>query len=81
MPPVAAAGEEGQVLLAQGQVEVVAAELDLAPSPTWADDWRAEQEPEPGGCAALAAYLNGRVPNEGRVGVLVCGGNAEIGMT
>jgi len=35
---------------------------------------------EPGGCAALAAYLTGRVPAEGRVGVLVCGGNAEIGI-
>lgn len=34
---------------------------------------------EPGGCAALAAYLTGRVPAAGRVGVLVCGGNAEIG--
>jgi threonine dehydratase len=33
---------------------------------------------EPGGCAALAAYLTGRVPATGRVGVLVCGGNAEI---
>jgi threonine dehydratase len=35
---------------------------------------------EPGGCAALAAYLTGRVPTDGRVGVLVCGGNAEIGL-
>lgn len=35
---------------------------------------------EPGGCTALAAYLTGRVPTEGRVGVLVCGGNAEIGL-
>lgn len=35
---------------------------------------------EPGGCIALAAYLTGRVPAEGRVGVLVCGGNAEIGV-
>lgn len=34
---------------------------------------------EPGGCAALAAYLTGRVPPDGRVGVLICGGNAEIG--
>lgn len=34
---------------------------------------------EPGGCAALAAYLTGLVPTDGRVGVLVCGGNAEIG--
>lgn len=34
---------------------------------------------EPGGCIALAAYLTGAVPAEGRVGVLVCGGNAEIG--
>jgi threonine dehydratase len=34
---------------------------------------------EPGGCAALAAYLTGAVPADGRVGVLVCGGNAEIG--
>ena len=35
---------------------------------------------EPGGCAALAAYLTGLVPTEGRVGVLVCGGNAEVGL-
>lgn len=42
---------EGQILLAQGLLEVVAAELDLRPSPSWADDWRTEQEPEPGGCA------------------------------
>ena len=35
---------------------------------------------EPGGCAALAAYLSGAVPASGRVGVLVCGGNAEIGV-
>ena len=35
---------------------------------------------EPGACAALAAYLTGVVPAEGRVGVLVCGGNAEIGL-
>jgi threonine dehydratase len=35
---------------------------------------------EPGGCAALAAYLTGRVPADGRVGVLICGGNAEIGL-
>jgi threonine dehydratase len=34
---------------------------------------------EPGGCAALAAYLTGRVPVEGVAGVLICGGNAEIG--
>ena len=33
---------------------------------------------EPGGCTALAAYLTGAVPVAGRVGVLVCGGNAEI---
>jgi hypothetical protein len=42
---------EGQVLLAQGLLEVVAADLELTPSPTWADEWRADQEPEPGGCA------------------------------
>ncbi len=35
---------------------------------------------EPGACAALAAYLTGLVPAEGRVGVLVCGGNAEVGI-
>lgn len=34
---------------------------------------------EPGGAAALAAYLTGAVPSDGRVGVLLCGGNAEIG--
>lgn len=34
---------------------------------------------EPGGCAALAAYLTGVIPSPGRAGVLVCGGNAEIG--
>jgi len=42
---------EGQILLAQGLLEVIADDLDLTPSPTWADDWRTEQEPEPGGCA------------------------------
>lgn len=34
---------------------------------------------EPGGATALAAYLIGAVPTDGRVGVIVCGGNAEIG--
>ena len=34
---------------------------------------------EPGGCAALAAYLTGAIPEPGRAGVLICGGNAEIG--
>jgi threonine dehydratase len=34
---------------------------------------------EPGGCAALAAWLTGAIPSPGRAGVLVCGGNAEIG--
>ena len=33
---------------------------------------------EPGGCAALAAYLTGAVPFVGRVGIVICGGNAEI---
>ncbi|MET0914268.1 MAG: hypothetical protein ABWZ68_13295 [Acidimicrobiales bacterium] len=42
---------EGQVLLAQGLLEVIADDLDLRPAPTWLDDWRTEQEPEPGGCA------------------------------
>jgi len=35
---------------------------------------------EPGGCAALAAYLSGAIPTTGRIGVLICGGNAEIGL-
>ena len=42
---------EGQVLLAEGLLRVIADELKLTPSPTWADEWRAEQPPEPGGCA------------------------------
>jgi hypothetical protein len=42
---------EGQILLAEGLLGVIADDLDLTPSPTWADEWRAEQEPEPGGCA------------------------------
>lgn len=42
---------EGQILLAEGLLGVIAEDLDLTPSPGWADDWRAGQEPEPGGCA------------------------------
>ncbi len=42
---------EGQVLLAEGLLSVIADELELTPSPTWADEWRAEQPTEPGGCA------------------------------
>ncbi len=42
---------EGQILLAEGLLDEVAAELGLTPVAGWADDWRAGQPPEPGGCA------------------------------
>ena len=42
---------EGQLLLAEGLLDAVADELELTPAPGWADDWRAGQRPEPGGCA------------------------------
>jgi hypothetical protein len=41
----------GQVLLAEGLLEEVAARLDLTPDPAWAEAWIADQDPEPGGCA------------------------------
>ena len=42
---------EGQILLAEGLLGVIADDLELTTSPMWADEWRAEQAPEPGGCA------------------------------
>ena len=41
----------GQVLLAEGLLGEVAERLELDPDPGWAQDWRAGQDPEPGGCA------------------------------
>jgi len=43
---------EGQVLLAQGLLDEVSERLELTPDAGWAEDWRAGQEPEPGGCAS-----------------------------
>ena len=34
---------------------------------------------ENGGATALAGYLSGRAPNTGRCGVIVCGGNIDLG--
>ena len=42
---------EGQVLLAEGLLGEVSERLGLTPAAAWAEDWRAGQEPEPGGCA------------------------------
>lgn len=42
---------EGQVLLAEGLLEVISADLGLTPDPGWHAAWRASTEPEPGGCA------------------------------
>lgn len=41
----------GQVLLAEGLLDEVARRLDLTADPGWVEDWQADQEPEPGGCA------------------------------
>ena len=43
------------------------------------DDRHAPRKFEPGGAAALAGLLSGkaRLPEGARVGVLVCGGNAQ----
>jgi len=41
----------GQVLLAQGLLDEVARRLELTEDPGWVEDWQADQEPEPGGCA------------------------------
>ena len=38
-------------MMAEGLLDEVAAELGLTPVAGWADDWRAGQPPEPGGCA------------------------------